>query len=154
MPSFLGQGDNNSKIVVEVDSVEFDPINLGGVGSSASAQMVFYGLTTSKQGVTAASDTTAVADFGGDPNCFAYARWYVPPQAAAGQASSLYFPLRYDCTDGMGRGAIVATPNVYMTVFSTSTAKQCGAHVTIRYHLTRIGLTDWIALVEQQQTGN
>lgn len=153
-PAYYGS-QGTTRTVIEVDSVDFEWFNLGELTANVNhATTYFAGLTTNKSGVNI-SDSATGNYLSADPNCFAWTKTFVAKDLTSGiWGPWISNSLRFDCTDGQGRGVIVATPNFYLTIHSINTGATLGIRGSMRYHLTEIALTDWIAIVEQQQTGN
>lgn len=56
-----------------------------------------------------------------------------------------------DCTDAAGHGILVATDNIFFSVYSNATGVVNVAACRIKYRLKEIGLTEYIGIVQSQQ---
>lgn len=57
-----------------------------------------------------------------------------------------------DLTDGAGHGIIVATDNIYVTLFSAGTGVAAEVDVKIMYRFKNVALAEYIGVVQSQQS--
>lgn len=64
----------------------------------------------------------------------------------------------HDLTDGAGHGVLIATDNIYFTLYSTcsatgtaTTSVQANATLALLYRFKRVNLQEYIGIVQSQQ---
>jgi len=64
------------------------------------------------------------------------------------------FPIQIDLTDGAGHGMLVATDNLYLTIFAASATVPFTGAVTCKcmYRFKKVSLQEYIGIVQSQQT--
>ena len=71
--------------------------------------------------------------------------------AAGTYANTLPGVLEADLTDGAGHGMLVATDSIFLQCSSTTTGNSNVVSCKILYRFKKIGLTEYIGIVQQQQ---
>lgn len=89
-----------------------------------------------------------------DPTVFAYYNKEKRGQVSAGGSYFLGIdePWSIDLTDGAGHGILIATDYIYASFSSAGTGVINSAQVKILYRWKNIGLTEYIGIVQSQQS--
>lgn len=122
--------------VMEVLKVYITPNNISEVDSNLQ-----IGLTTKNFGTTGYNPS--------EPSIIAYHTFY-SKITTSGQMG-IQYPYVFDCSDGAGHGILVATPNVYGCIVSSSTGLTNVADIAILYRLVDIRTIEFLGIVQSQQ---
>jgi len=142
--------------LIEIRSIKGAWINLDTRVAALTSSKVFVGLTTNKNGVTitpGGADNAAGPYFEADPQCFAFHQINIMNASTSGFPSVVESPT-IDCCDSDGHGVDIATPNLYLTIFSESTGVKIGFRGKVEYCYTTGNLAKYLALVQSQISGN
>lgn len=140
---------SSNPVILEILKVIFD-LDGNAPAAVTSSVSVSLGLTTKSTGMDVAA---GINSYSADPYVFAFAAW--DHFAFATSVDSMTTtPQVVDLTDGQGNGVLVAVPKVYLTMASTALAAAAYGKVQILYRYKQANLTEWIGLVQSQQSGN
>jgi hypothetical protein len=172
--SFSGVQSGNDTRTVTTITLPIDPLHGGTSPTIIEVLKVFFefdnnailatgstqwwaGLGTRSTGAVTTDQTSQNPYFGADPQVFAFAgeRALWAQATGAGLNFSNYVsPLVFDCTDGLGHGILIATPNIYLTIYSVATAHANVARVKLMYRYRTVGIQEYIGIVQSQQSSN
>lgn len=135
-------GSNNRAIVFELLMVRF---LFGDLSVAGAAANISGAVSTSAIGTATALDVRA------DPRTVASTSKDFLFATAVGFQYTPDRDTTIDLRDGSGRGILIGTDEIFITLISAATGVANGMAVRMTYRLKEVGLAEYIGIVQSQQ---